>query len=61
MESEDVSLEVIDPGTVIKIVSLVIQAADFCFKHKDEIARLVKSGWTSVQKIVNYIRNKYHY
>ena len=51
----------IDPITVMSIVGLVINAADFCIKHKDEIIGLVKKGWNNVQKIVNYIRNKYHY
>ena len=62
MDSEkDVSLEVVDPATVIAIIGLCIQLADFCANHKDEIKSLINKGWRSAQKIVDYIRKKYHY
>ena len=61
MESEkEVNLEV-DPGTVIAILGLCIQIADFCANHKEEIKSLIRKGWTNAQKIVNYIRRKYKY
>ena len=61
MESEkDVALEV-DPATIIAIVNLCIQLGNFCLNHKEEIKGLIKKGWTSAQKIVNYIKKKYHY
>ena len=28
--------------------------------HKDEIKSLVKKGWSSAQKIVEYLKKKYH-
>ena len=59
MESyQEENLEV-DIGTIIKIVDTCIKVADWAFKHKDEIIRLVKAGWRSAQAIVNYLRNKY--
>jgi hypothetical protein len=50
-----------EAGTVIAIIALCIQIADFCANHKDEIKALIKKGWTDAHKIVDYIRKKYHY
>ena len=62
MDSDkDVSLEVVDPATVIAIIGLCIQLADFCANHKDEIKALINSGMTNAQQIVDYIKKKYHY
>ena len=59
MESEkEVTLEV-DPGTIAKIVTACIKLAAWCIEHKDEIASLVKKGWNSAKKIVDYLKKKY--
>ena len=33
---------------------------EFKIEHEAEIRTLIKKGWTSAQKIVNYLKNKYH-
>ena len=59
MESfKEENLEV-DWDKVIKIVEAVIKAADWALAHKDEIIKLVKNGWNSVQSIINYLKKKY--
>ena len=55
---KEVTLEV-DPVTIGKIIAACIQIAAWCVEHKDEITALVKKGWNSAQKIVDYLKKKY--
>ena len=60
MESEkDVILEM-DPITIPEIIANCIKSIPWCVEHEDEIRSLIKRGWTSAQKIVNYLKKKYH-
>ena len=60
MESEkDINLE-IDAKKIAEIIAACIKIAAWCVEHEAEIKTLIKKGWTSAQKIVNYLKNKYH-
>ena len=61
MESDnDLNLEVNPIGPSPVIVNACIKLASWLVNHKDEIISLVKKGWTSPQKIVDYLKKKYH-
>ena len=37
-----------------------IKIAAWAVEHEDEIKSLVKKGWTNAQKIIDYLKKKYH-
>ena len=45
---------------IAKIIAACIKIAAWCVEHEAEIRSLIKKGWTSAQKIVNYLKKKYH-
>ena len=60
MESDkDLNLEVEPIGTTV-IIDACVKIASWLVDHKDEIISLIKKGWTSPQKIVDYLKQKYH-
>ena len=56
MESEkEVNLEASEGD----IIDDCLKIASWCIEHKAEIKALIKKGWTSAKKIVEYLRKKY--
>ena len=62
MESDnDFNLEVTPvPAGYNIIIEACIKLASWLADHKDEIISLIKKGWNSPQKIVEYLKEKYH-
>ena len=48
------------PISYTPIINPCLKLAPWLVDHKDEIIALIKKGWTSPQKIVDYLKKKFH-